>query len=105
MFTPLQVLLGYIPGTFALNQSKFKNGAIMRKLWKTTCSAAVTLAVAMTGMRGNGQTLEEITSNFPLTIADGARSYIYGSPLMLMGVTSRTGTNVPNATTKLAAAP
>lgn len=77
----------------------------MRRLWKATCSAAVTLAVAMTGMRGDGQTLEEITSNFPLTIADGARSYIYGSPLMLMGVTSRTGTNVPNATTKLGAAP
>jgi hypothetical protein len=77
----------------------------MKRLWKATCSAAVTLAVAMTGMRGNGQTLEEITSNSPIDIADGARSYIYGYPLMLMGVTSRTATNVPNATTKLAAPP
>lgn len=77
----------------------------MKRLWKAAYSVAVTLAVAMTGTRGNGQTLEDIMSNAPQAVADGARSYIYGYPLIIMGVTGRTATNIPNATTRLAAAP
>jgi hypothetical protein len=63
------------------------------------------LAVAANGIRANGQTLEEIQRNYPGLVADGVLSYIYGYPLLMFGVTGRTANTVPDAMTKLGAAP
>jgi len=82
----------------------------MKRLCKATCAVAITLAVAVTGIRGSGQTVEDqtlqnIERNSPGLVADGVLSYIYGYPLLMFGVTGRTATTVPDAMTKLGAAP
>ncbi|MCU1224748.1 MAG: hypothetical protein JWQ42_2841 [Edaphobacter sp.] len=82
----------------------------MKRLCKATSAVAITLAVAVTGIRGNGQTpedqtLQNIQRTSPGLVADGVLSYIYGYPLLMFGVTGRTATTVPDAMTKLGAAP
>jgi hypothetical protein len=77
----------------------------MKRLCQATYAVALLIAVAATGIQGNGQTLEDIQRFAPGVVADGVLSYIYGYPLMMFGVTGRTGTTVPNGDTKLGAAP
>jgi len=77
----------------------------MNRLYKAICVVAMMFAVAVTGVQGRGQTLEEIERDVPPALVDGVVSYIYGYPLMMFGVTGRSGTTVPNDMTKLGAAP
>lgn len=77
----------------------------MKRLWKVSFLVAIALILVGAETVANSQTLEEIESTSPIDVADGARSYIYGYPLMMFGVTGRTGTTVPNATTRLGGAP
>jgi hypothetical protein len=82
----------------------------MKRLRKATHAVAITLALAVTCIRGNGQeledqTLQNIQRTSPGLVADGVLSYIYGYPLMMFGVTGRTANTVPDAMTKLGAAP
>ena len=77
----------------------------MKNLSGAIYAVALAFAVAVAGIRGNGQTLEDIQRTLPGVVADGALSYIYGYPLLMFGVTGRTGTTVPDAMTKLGAAP
>ncbi|MBB5317463.1 DUF1254 domain-containing protein [Tunturibacter empetritectus] len=75
----------------------------MKRLCKVILVAIVVLAVA--GRCGYGQTLEDLQQNVSPALFDGVVSYIYGYPLMMFGVTGRTGTTVPDAMTKLGGAP
>src|SRR5271168_1077856 len=77
----------------------------MKRLWRATFVVIVMLAVGVAGRYGYGQTLEQIESEVPPSLVDGVVSYIYGYPLMMFGVTGRSGTTVPNDMTKLGAAP
>ena len=77
----------------------------MKKVWKVTCTVAIAFALAIASVPGYGQSVEEIQRNYPGLVADGVLSYIYGYPLMMYGVTGRTGTFVPDAMTRLGAAP
>ena len=77
----------------------------MKKILKAVCIVAIASAVAASGVRGSCQSLEDIQRLFPGVVADGVLAYIYGYPLMMFGVTGRTGTAVPNGTTKLGGAP
>jgi hypothetical protein len=76
----------------------------MKRLRKATFVIIVMLAVGVTGRCGYGQTLEEIERT-PGPFADAVKSYIYGYPLLMFGVTGRTGTTVPNDHTRLGGAP
>jgi hypothetical protein len=78
----------------------------MQRACKTTLVVAILLAVGATGMRGRGQTLEELEQGgASSTFVDGIDAYIYGYPLLMFGVTGRTATTVRDAVTKLGAAP
>ena len=77
----------------------------MKRLRRATFVVIAMLAVGVAGRYGYGQTLEQIESEVPPSLVDGVVSYIYGYPLMMFGVTGRTGTTVPNDMTKLGAAP
>lgn len=77
----------------------------MKKVLKTVCMVAIASAIAVSGVRGDCQSLDDIQRLFPGVVADGVLAYIYGYPLMMFGVTGRTGTAVPNGTTKLGGAP
>jgi hypothetical protein len=77
----------------------------MKKACKATCLVAITLAATCCGIQGNSQTLEQIQQTSPAQVVDGVLSYIYGYPLMMFGVTGRTGTTVPDAMSKLGGAP
>jgi hypothetical protein len=68
-------------------------------------SMATVLAFATIVPSVQSQTLEQIERNQPATFVDGVESYIYGYPLLMFGVTGRTATTVPDATTKLGGAP
>jgi DNA sulfur modification protein DndE len=103
----------YSSGPLRRIDPRFRNGDIMKRMCKAICTVVVTLAM-VPGLRANGQTLEDradsqllenLDRTSPLIVAEGVRSYIYGYPLLMFGVTSRTATNVPDAVTKLAAAP
>src|ERR1700733_4804033 len=77
----------------------------MNRVCTAVCAFALTFAAAVTGVPGRAQTLDEIQRDVPPSLVDGVVSYIYGYPLMMFGVTGRTGTTVPDAMTKLGAAP
>ena len=82
----------------------------MKSLCKAICAIAITLAAAVPGIRGDGQTfgdqaLQNIERSSPLLVGDGVLGYIYGYPLLMFGVTGRTANTVPDAMTKLGAAP
>jgi hypothetical protein len=77
----------------------------MKKRCKGIFVVTVMLAVGVTGRCGYGQTLEELQREVSPALVDGVVSYIYGYPLMMFGVTGRTATTVPDAMTKLGAAP
>jgi hypothetical protein len=77
----------------------------MKRLCKGIFVVTVMLAVGVTGKCGYGQTLEELQREVSPALVDGVVSYIYGYPLMMFGVTGRTATTVPDAMTKLGAAP
>jgi hypothetical protein len=77
----------------------------MNKVLRTVCMVAIASAIAVSGIRGNSQTLEDIQRNVPSFLVDGVLSYIYGYPLVMFGVTGRTATTVPNDMFKLGAAP
>jgi hypothetical protein len=78
---------------------------VMNRLRKAYFAVALGFTVAATGIEGSSQTLEDIQRTQPGIVADGVLAYIYGYPLMMFGVTGRTGTTVPNDMTKLGAAP
>jgi hypothetical protein len=63
------------------------------------------LALVMAGSAAKAQTLQQIENGQPQLFVDAVESYIYGYPLMMVGVTGRTATTVPDAMTKLGAAP
>jgi hypothetical protein len=77
----------------------------MKTLWKAIYAVALTLAVAITGIRGYGQTIQDIELSGSGTFADGVQAYIYGYPLLMFGVTGRTATTVQDTMTRLGAAP
>ena len=77
----------------------------MQRVSKASIGFAIAVTVAAAGMRGHAQTLEELERNAPATFIDGVESYIYGYPLLMFGVTGRTGTTVPDDHTRLGAAP
>ena len=77
----------------------------MNRVCKATCVVAAMLAVAVTGTLGHSQTLQDIERGQPLTFVDGVQAFIYGCPLMMFGVTARTGTTVMNPGDRLGGAP
>ena len=77
----------------------------MKKLLSAACRLALASAIAVSGVKGNSQSIEDIQRLFPGVVADGVLAYIYGYPLMMFGVTGRTATTVANGTTKLGGAP
>ncbi|MBS1821591.1 MAG: DUF1254 domain-containing protein [Acidobacteria bacterium] len=77
----------------------------MKKIWKAAIAVAAAFIFAVSSSQGNSQSLEQIQQTSPAQVVDGVLSYIYGYPLMMYGVTGRTGTTVPDATTKLGGAP
>jgi hypothetical protein len=78
---------------------------VMKKVLRAACMVAIASAIAVPGVRGNSQTLEDIQRTVPSFLVDGVLSYIYGYPLVMFGVTGRTATTVPNDMYKLGAAP
>jgi hypothetical protein len=77
----------------------------MKRACKAVCAVALTFAAVVTGAPGRAQTLEDIQRDVPPSLVDGVLGYIYGYPLMMFGVTGRTATTVPDAMTRLGAAP
>ena len=78
----------------------------MKRIKDTACAIAASLAFAVMIQPVQGQTLQQIERDQPATFVDGVESsYIYGYPLLMFGVTGRTATTVPDATTKLGGAP
>src|SRR5690242_2574447 len=61
---------------------------------------AIVLAVA-----GRGQTTDEAQLAGLPSFADGVEAYIYGYPLVVMAMTERVVTTVPDTKTKLGRAP
>lgn len=77
----------------------------MKRVCESACAVVLIFAAAVTGVPGHTQTLEEIQRDVPPDLVDGVVGYIYSYPLMMFGVTGRTSTTVPDAMTKLGAAP
>src|SRR5437879_720306 len=77
----------------------------MKRLCKTTFAVAMTLAVAVAGAQQPGQTLEELERHASGPFIDAVEAYIYGYPLLMIGVTGRTSTTVATAGDRLGAAP
>ncbi len=77
----------------------------MKRLRRFACPAASMLALVMAGSAAKAQTLQQIENGQPQLFVDAVESYIYGYPLMMVGVTGRTATTIPDAMTKLGAAP
>jgi hypothetical protein len=77
----------------------------MKRVCKAIYAVALTFAAAAIGVPGRAQTLEELQRDVPPSLLDGVVGYIYGYPLMMFGVTGRTGTTVPDAMSRLGAAP
>jgi hypothetical protein len=78
----------------------------MKRLWKATCVVAITVAVAtVASAQERGETLEELEFRSPGSFADAVAAYIYGYPLLMIGVTGRIATTVATAGDRLGAAP
>jgi len=78
----------------------------MKRLWKATCVVAITVAVAtLASAQERGETLEELEFRSPGSFADAVAAYIYGYPLLMIGVTGRIATTVATAGDRLGAAP
>ena len=77
----------------------------MRRVCEAACAVALTFAAAVTGVIGHTQTLEDLQRGQPLIFADAVQAYIYGYPLMMFGVTTRTGTTISNPNDRLGGAP
>lgn len=77
----------------------------MKTLWKAIYAVALTLAVALAGIDGHGQTIQDLGISGSGLFADGVQAYIYGYPLMMFGVTGRTATTVQDTMTRNGAAP
>jgi hypothetical protein len=68
------------------------------------------LALSVPGMRAQNETLQEfraqeLEQNASPTFRNAFDTYIYGYPLLMLGVTERTGTTVANPGDRLGAAP
>lgn len=77
----------------------------MKRVCTATCAVALTFAAAMTSVMGRAQTLEELQFRSPGPFADAVAAYIYGYPLLMIGVTGRIATTVATAGDRLGAAP
>ena len=77
----------------------------MKRILKTGWWVALLLAFGVPGMRGQNQSLLEQEQNASPTFKNAFDSYIYGYPLLMFGVTERTGITVANPGDRLGAAP
>jgi hypothetical protein len=68
----------------------------MKRVCRALCAIALSFVTAVASVRRRAQTLEEIQRDVPPSLVDGVVSYLYGYPLMMFGVTGRTGTTVPD---------
>src|SRR5215813_1522672 len=75
-----------------------------KKIFRAAACAAA-IAVSVSCVCAYGQTLQSIEDGQPQLFIDAVETYIYGYPLMMIGVTGRTATTVPDTATKLGAAP
>jgi hypothetical protein len=77
----------------------------MKRVWKTACWVALILVSGVSGMRGQNQSLLELEQNASPTFKNAFDTYIYGYPLLMFGVTERTGTTIANPGDRLGGAP
>jgi len=77
----------------------------MKRACKAGCAAILIFAAVTPGVPGRAQTLEELELRSPGPFADAVAAYIYGYPLLMIGVTGRISTTVATAGDRLGAAP
>ena len=77
----------------------------MKRLCKATCVVVLTVVAIAASAQQRGETLEELEFRSPGPFADAVAAYIYGYPLLMIGVTGRIATTVATAGDRLGAAP
>lgn len=80
------------------------------KIARTLICVAMSLALTLTALPVPAQSVSDLPPdlNVPPGVSafvDGVVAYIYGYPLLMLGITERLGTSVPNIDVKLGAAP
>ena len=82
------------------------------KITRTPICVAIALALTLTNLSASGQSLPGLNLppnlNLPPGVSafvDGIEAYIYGYPLLMLGMTERVGTTIPAPDIKLGGAP